>query len=380
MKISVKYIKYVVCLLPFLLSQTVYAITNNSFSTLLLGAKLLVFLYYAGYKLKKHVITKFDFALFLYFFTWLFSLIINDGDLVGYLKEVVVITALIFILEYSATQMDIRIYLNALTFILFIMFLINFIAAIFFPSGLWETTSIYGSKATYMFLGLGNQITPMFLLALLTLFFQVEMQNIKFAMLYSVVLLGNIYYMSSATAIVGSTIMIMVYIVSKAKKYDKLPKWFLFGVLVVGIGIVLFRIQYLFSFLIEDILGKSLNLSNRTVIWDRALVRIAGSPIFGYGIGTLETIIVDRNAHCFFLQLLLQSGIIGLAFYINIFRISLKDCLVNVEKSIPKIVLSCICGYLVCCITEVYAQNYLLLILCIAYHRRNIEEAIDPIR
>lgn len=45
-------------------------------------------------------------------------------------------------------------------------------------------------------------------------------------------------------------------------------------VVVVGISIVIFRIQYIFSFIIENILGKTLTLSSRTIIWDKALALI----------------------------------------------------------------------------------------------------------
>ncbi|MFR6561945.1 MAG: O-antigen ligase family protein [Eubacterium ventriosum] len=129
-------------------------------------------------------------------------------------------------------------------------------------------------------------------------------------------------------------------------------------VVVVGISIVIFRIQYIFFFIIENILGKTLTLSSRTIIWDKALALIGKESIIGYGAGTLATVIQDRNAHCFFLQILIQSGIIGLLCYINVFRVVLKKCKKYSKLKSYIIINSCICGYLTCCITEVYSQNF----------------------
>ncbi|MFR3202482.1 MAG: O-antigen ligase family protein [[Clostridium] leptum] len=52
--------------------------------------------------------------------------------------------------------------------------------------------------------------------------------------------------------------------------------------------IVIFRMQNLFAFLIEDILHKNLTLTGRTVIWDRTLELIGEKPILGHGVPFYE--------------------------------------------------------------------------------------------
>lgn len=376
MKINKNSLIYMMSLFPILASQIVYTIINSKFATFLLVLKMFVFIYYFGKKVIRHYISVLDMAIGMYFVVWGISVLINEESIVEYAKEIIVICTLIFMVE-EAKHTDIKAFFDALTLMLFLLFLINFVVAIIVPDGLWQTMSIYGTEADYMFLGLGNQLTPMFLIALMTALCQYEMKDIKFVILYGIVLLGNIYFMSSATAIVGSCVMLGVFIITKLSEKEKIPRIAMAIVVVVGIAIVIFRIQYIFSFIIEDILGKTLTLSSRTIIWDKALTLIGKGPIIGYGTGTLATVIGDRNAHCFFLQILIQSGIIGLLCYINIFRIVLKKCNKCSKLKSYMIVNSCICGYLTCCITEVYAQNFLILILCIAFIGNKLETVIQ---
>lgn len=366
---------YMACLLPFLLSQLVFTLTNTTFANVLLALKIVVFICFAVKYVLRHKINTFDLAVFIYFFVWLFAVLLNNGDLINYLKEVVVISSLIFIFE-DAKQKDLKSFLNALTAILFIEFTMNLIFAIAMPNGLWKTVSAFGSEATYMFLGLGNQITPIFLLSVLTLLFQFEQKHFKFSFLYAIILFENIYFMSSATAIVGTVVMLLLFLSSQKFGKKQASKMALYIIILVGFLIIVLRVQYIFSFIIEDLLNKDLTLSYRTAIWDRAFDLIANSPIIGYGSGTLDTVIVDRHAHCYFLQIIIQSGFIGLICYINIFYRSLKSCWSNLKMQSTKALSACICGYLVCCITEVYAQGFLILILCMAFSADSIEKAL----
>ena len=214
MKINKNSLIYMMSLFPILVSQVVYTIINSKFATFLLVLKMFVFIYYFGKKVIRHYISVLDVAVGMYFVVWGISVFINEESIVEYAKESIVICTLIFMVE-EAKHTDIKAFFDALTLMLFSLFLINFVVAIIVPNGLWQTMSIYGTEADYMFLGLGNQLTPMFLIALMTALFQYEIKNIKFVILYGIVLLGNIYFMSSATAIVGSCVMLVIFIITK---------------------------------------------------------------------------------------------------------------------------------------------------------------------
>ena len=100
-----------------------------------------------------------------------------------------------------------------------------------------------------------------------------------------------------------------------------LAKSRLFLYISVGLGaFVVFLRQFAFY---EDLLssfGKDLTFTGRTIIWDQALERIAQNPVFGgghispYGYETLgnETW-SSASSHNFYLDVLLETGIVGIA-------------------------------------------------------------------
>jgi O-antigen ligase len=76
---------------------------------------------------------------------------------------------------------------------------------------------------------------------------------------------------------------------------------------------MVFKIQNLFKFLIEDFLGKSLTFSGRTYIWERAIYWIKKSWLYGYGyerasLHQLKTIF--PYCHNILLEHMYQGGII----------------------------------------------------------------------
>ena len=151
---------------------------------------------------------------------------------------------------------------------------------------------------------------------------------------------------------------------------------FMIIALCVNLGIVFFRIQYLFSFIIVNILGKSLDLG-RSTIWDKAMFYIIQSPIWGYGrefssvvtqkLFWKETWFSVSHCHNLFINVLYETGIIGLMSLLIIIIYTwlklrpYKDC-----KSAH--LLSCYAGiFIVVLITESYQKMlgfFVVLTVC----------------
>jgi len=114
------------------------------------------------------------------------------------------------------------------------------------------------------------------------------------------------------------------------------PQWFtvkncyIFA-LVVFAAIVVFRLQELFSFIIEGVFQKDTTFTGRTILWDSAMRHIFQSPILGYGLEYLETIgpklykyTSYDSSHNLILDVLYQNGIVGFAFLLVIFVAAAK--------------------------------------------------------
>lgn len=99
MRIKKQYIKYLLCLAPFLLSAIVYVQLNASFANILLFLKMIAFIYILCEHLRSMSLTKLDFSFAIYFFIWLFSIIINGESVIDYFKEAVVILSFVFLIE-----------------------------------------------------------------------------------------------------------------------------------------------------------------------------------------------------------------------------------------------------------------------------------------
>ena len=371
MFVSKRYIKYFFLLAPFLLSSVVYTQTNALYANIILVFKMIAFLYIAADYLINNKISKLDIALVLYLAIWIFSVFLNSGNYIEYAKEVVVILSFVFLIEETFKRGDGYHFILAFEHLIFLEMLINLICLIVFPEGLWKTTSIYGDEAIYTFLGLKNQTTPIFIVAELIIFIRLYFDKFKVSFLsisYFVILIGNLLLIKSVTGIIGCIIVPLILFLGV--RYKKLinTKTILLMVVTVFVMIVFLRLQNVFSFIIEEVFDKDLTLTNRITIWDRAIEMIKKKPLFGYGCGTLSTIVVDRNAHDFYLQIMLQTGLIGFLVYINIFRVALKDCLRENKTTICSLIISAVlCGYMVCGISEVYTQSWLFIILSLGY-------------
>lgn len=371
MRIKKQYIKYLFCLAPFLLSAIVYVQLNASFANILLLLKMAVFIYISCEHLRSASITKLDFSFALYFFIWFFSMIINRGSIIEFFKEAVVILSFVFLIEDAYDNASDKYLIYAFEHVFFCELLINLICLIVFPEGLWRTYSIYGQEAIYSFLGLDNQVTPLLIVAELILLIRILYDGNRvtfFSAFYGIILAANLFFMMSTTGIIGC--LIIPAVLWLGVKYRRQINIKMIMGIVIGIFfvVVVFRLQNIFAFIIEGVFHKDLSLTNRVGIWDRAIAEIKRKPFLGSGCATLAATVGDRNAHDFYLQILLQSGVLGFIAYVNIFRVSLTRCWKTRYSDSSLVIAASLCGYMICCISEVYSQSWLSIILAIAYN------------
>lgn len=375
MKNTKNYLKYVFVLIPFFLSMTVIEQIFPSLSQVLLVYKLLAFGYIFYKYITNNKISRLDIALGAYCCIWIISAYFNNNNLFEIIKEIINIYAIMMIIEYAFYKEEYKKIINTLNVILFVLFTFNLIGIILYPNGLYTTTSDYGNVARYNFLGLDNQITPLILVDLMMIFIGLYINQYKFTIFKILSLLlvfVNTILLASGTAMLGIVFTIISFFVGKLqKKYINIASC-MFIVFCLFLFVVIFRFQEVFAFIIEDILEKDLSLSNRTEIWDRAIELIKLKPIIGYGCTTFAKIIIDRNAHNFYLQILLQTGFIGVMTYFIIFKEALKGFWRNRKEDIIMILIVSLSGYMLCSISEVYNQIWIILILTFCYNSEKL--------
>ena len=193
---------------------------------------------------------------------------------------------------------------------------VNLATLLIYPTGL--ATDVV-SRDSIWFLGGKNPqirlIIPILSLSLLRTYW--KKTGIS---LYNYILIAvsaiSVFICGSGTALLGLSVYLVLFAVFCFNK-KKVPAFFtlnmsLVCIACIGIAIIAFEIQSMFSYIIEDLLGKALTFTGRTVVWEDALKLIADAPILGYGYYNAEayrSLLYVSHPHNYGMYLLMTGGV-----------------------------------------------------------------------
>ena len=178
-------------------------------------------------------------------------------------------------------------------------------------------------------------------------------------------------YSWSATAVVSLTAFFFALLVSYKLKIANIISYTIIYY-ISFFGIVIFRLQNLFSFIIVDILHKSLTLSLRTNVWDNYLNAIAKSPIIGYGYNAPhlyeEIQKLYLYAHNHILQEIYNGGIIMYFIYCFFVILPIIKLWKNRDNKLSKVLSAIIFAILISSIAESLSEFIFILIYALSYN------------
>ncbi len=321
----------------------------------------------------------FDLVLLLFFLLALASLI--NGKSISYsikLLMYAVIPFAVFNMFYNSPNWK-RHILEGTVLIFEILNITNLIFMIVFKDGIYQTFTANTVSKYYLFGAKNQMVAPV----ITGMFFLIEYAyNVRGKITRNTILLCSIHFIellwggSGTGLLMFAIVVIFVILKQLLKKYLKIEHG-LSAVFVFAVGIVLLRIQNIFSYLIEDIMHKSLTLSNRTFIWDAAISLVKSNFLLGYGVGESLSgdVFLDMGymsetifAHDMFLDYLVMGGILSLVIFIMILLETQKYYRETrfVSKYGKTFIWIGILVYLFASIVEIYTGNYCLFIM-IAY-------------
>lgn len=229
----------------------------------------------------------------------------------------------------------------ALNYIFNLLITLNFLQILLFGDAIGEYRYLLGYR---------NQMGLVLFITIFLGYLYYLMRDTKMFFVYSFVLTVLTVIMLGSMNNLIALAVILLYMVMPKNVKAKIDKPFSNHLVLIYIvsfvSVVILRVQNIFSFLIEDILHRSLSLSGRTYIWDEAIRLIKLNPILGYGRGeTANYFAVEYymsnlslkqgvySAHNAFLQTCYEFGIIpiilmlGLLYYYTrqIKRMSTKE-------------------------------------------------------
>lgn len=377
-KISLQTLKYFFIILPFIdikFSNLTILNTDRVLSILRLLILCIYFLKNKNLKIKSNT---FIVLMFLYYLSYLIPCIIY-GNLtlrIFYLwsKEVIVNIGITFILQQLMEKNYIRTLKLLYNVLLFWVVIHNFFA--FFTE-----IEILGIRTRYT-----DYFLPSLILFMLLYSLKIEKLNLK----NTIFLLTSMYFIIwqwISTCLVVIFLLIFFYITYRWKMLRKIYNslinynFFISSVFVLNIGIVFFRIQNFFKYIIVDILHEDLTLNNRTIIWDKVFERINDHNIFlGAGIqneGSKDVemavyneygynILPTRQAHNQLLSVLFFNGILGVICYVGIIYIVGKKIKLLRNKEIKNLLIIGITFICITMITELSADGimFFIFMLC----------------
>ncbi len=269
---------------------------------------------------KKLRISKLVLLYLLYNIILLFSTLKNKGNVLKLILDLSLNMGIIMAVEIYLKNNKIKLF-GVLSFIFYALTILNTISFIMFPKGFAVTEYL---KTPIYLLGIDNRFSFMYIPGICIISIYDMMKNKKLTKLtkaYFIITFTTFVYFWSAGALVAESLFIIYYVFIYKLKYKHLTNKYFPVIMVSFVGIVILRVQNIFEFFIVDILHKDLTFSSRTKLWDRTIKIINNNKILGTGIQKSEFTIKSisaYHAHSHFLNIMFQSGILGVGIYIYI--------------------------------------------------------------
>lgn len=161
----------------------------------------------------------------------------------------------------------------------------------------------------------------------------------------------------NSTMIITTFVILILYVVKlnifrKANILHFITLYF-----IAEIGIVFLRLQNAFSFIIKDVLHRSLTFTGRTTIWDHYIEQFNAGGLAQKMFGNSGITTLKANTHNMFLGLLSFTGIVGVVLYFGLVFLSAKQLWANRKEESTRLVSIIIFGFLINALTmEFYLQ------------------------
>lgn len=288
----------------------------------LAAAAVVVFLYvYQMFRKKKK-----PSAVLLWLWGYLFFVALSSAvhaeNYWNVLNHVVTIATFCMLLELSLQQGP-EVTMDMLFYPLTVLILANFVLMCIYPGGICNGGTY---NYSYNFMGIDNLLAPvlipyMFMVALRSTMRHGALDWVAYAM---ITVCGiSIMLVWAATGMMGLAVALVFLLFIYQCRFQTIFNGLTSMLAGFGLffGVVLFRLQNLFAFLIEGVLHKGLSFTGRTEIWDEAVRMFLKQPWLGYGYAQYGKIYRLRkgkyyHGHNIFLEVAVEGGVLALGCFL----------------------------------------------------------------
>lgn len=316
----------------------------------------------------------------IYEFFIIVTTAIHHGETYGATMDAFSVLSITMLYDVSYTKND-RTFLSSQLFCFELVTYINLYTIFAFPGGMYSVPPEYYTKN--WFLGYYNTYTRYFVPALMFAWLYKEKTGKRLRVYFlATAIVVTVFKVWSGGEIMLLLSMFLVYLFFKNRTglFNYYSYWILQIVFLVGV--LVFRVQNLFRWFIDDFLGKWGSLTSRISLWEKTLQFFLKFPIMGHGIQDSFTVrrseygsIAGAHAHNLLLELLYRGGIIGIILWGTIVIIAGKTLYKYRETPESKIIATAFLGWCIATLVEPFTMPFLMGMFVIAY-RSNREESL----
>ncbi len=239
---------------------------------------------------------------------------------------------------------------------------LNVCSFILFPQGLgdiWMPEWILGNRVFYY-----RIVFPALALALVRYHVLGKAWLVRTALLTAGCLIC-FYVQRGGTALIGSAVLLALLLWCNRRALPRYltPLWFTALAAAGFAGIYFFDAQKLFEPLIVDVLGKSITLSSRTVVWDAVIPLIVKNPVSGVGylpVVYLHEILGEStfsHTHNQLLLLMLHGGAIATILYLAALYFASREAVRCRRSPAVKVIALLTCVFAIMGISEIFHND-----------------------
>lgn len=368
-------ILYFLILLPFF-KPPYFGVTLQSINQIYNVAQIISAFIVSFLVIRQKKLSKLSIYIIIFEVIIIVSTIINDGSLKSCILDAIQTIVLCMLVDYGI-KYNKKALLKGLLLIFELLITINLITIILYPNGMY-INPISGYKENW-FLGFDNShiVYIMLGITISVIYSYIYYKKLTFRTYYLVFIsIITIIIRWTATGVVGIGLL-FIYLILRAIinkfKFFNIKNYSLIT-LISFLGIVIFRVQNYFSYLIVDVLKKDLTFTGRTYIWDKTIYFIKQFPYIGCGYldGLLRQykyhIWGAVHAHNQILEIFYLGGITLSIVTIIIVIFMIKKLLQYRTYKVTKFVSWIIFIFMIMMLTEVYSSDKIFLLVTLAYN------------
>ena len=229
------------------------------------------------------------------------------------------------VLFYDYNEYDKQVFLSSQLFCFEVMIFINLVTELLYPDGMYLTSVGLFVSGRNWFLGYYNNHSQYYIPALMFawLYYKSTRKKLRtFVLTTEIFASAFIVWSGGVLLVLFGMALAFVLLKNHTGFFNYYTYWLLHPAFFLFV--IVMKLQDLFRWLIDGVLGKWDSLMARMKLWEKVHKLILEAPVFGHGIvdGTARQLKVGFNwamhAHNLLLEILYQGGVVNFMLWIMI--------------------------------------------------------------